>query len=313
MQCHKEGLLYCASGFAPWAVSHAAMPLPYFPSADVLRVYLSFCDSKTVSRISFIEVSAENPTKLLRINKTPVLDIGEDGAFDDNGVQPLSLVDLGDRLWLYYVGFQLGVKVPYTLFTGLAESTDGGLSFKRLSRVPILDRSDQELFVRTAPCVLKEDTWKLWYIAGDKWITHNDKKLPVYNLRYLESVDGRTWPSHGQVVMDLGTEDEHGFGRPWIWKEDGIYRMLYSIRTLSCGYHMGYAESKNGIHWQRQDNEVQLATSTQGWDSEMICFGAPVFIKNQAWLFYNGNGYGRTGLGLAKLTLPTSSKFALAS
>jgi len=43
-----------------------------------------------------------------------------------------------------------GVGVRYFLFTGLAESEDGGESFVRASRVPVLDRSDEELHVRSS-------------------------------------------------------------------------------------------------------------------------------------------------------------------
>lgn len=53
---------------------------------------------------------------------------------------------------------------------------------------------------------------------------------------------------------------------------------LYSIRTYSRGYYIGYAESIDETNWIRKDI----------WRESM-------------YLFYNGNGCGRTGFGYAIL------------
>ena len=64
----------------------------------------------------------------------------------------------------------------------------------------------------------------------------------------------------------------------------------------------GYAESSDGITWQRQDSRAGLPVSSEGWDSEMIAYGI-VFRHGEALqMLYNGNGYGRTGIGIATLS-----------
>src|SRR4051812_40697464 len=109
----KLGLVYAPDGSLPWAASHAFTPTSWMMDEDRIRVYVAFLDSDRVGRVGFVDVSALDPRKILRVSTEPVLDLGEPGTFDDNGVTPLCIVEHEGRLYLYYVGWQLGVKVRY--------------------------------------------------------------------------------------------------------------------------------------------------------------------------------------------------------
>lgn len=302
MQWKKQGVIYCANETHPWALSHAALPVPYKLDEETIRIYCAFRAQHNVSRVGYVDVKADDPKHVIRVSNTPALDVGRPGTFDDNGVIPVSVVPYGDQLYMYYGGFELGVKVPYFLFAGLAISRDGGNSFQRYQQVPILDRSDKELFFRTATCVLKEGAiWKVWYIAGSGWVEHNGKKLPHYIIKYAESADGINWPDEGTTCIEL-KEGEHGFGRPYVIRNaQGLYQMYYSIRTFSRLYHLGYAESLDGKRWIRKDKELGLEVSPEGPDSEMICYSAVWQHGDRTYLFYNGNNYGGTGICYAEL------------
>jgi predicted GH43/DUF377 family glycosyl hydrolase len=302
MYWNKLGLVYVANGEQSWTTSHAYIPTSMMLDEETIRVYVAFLDREKVGRVGYVDVSAKNPLEILKVSDKPVLDIGEIGTFDDNGVTPICILEHESKIYMYYVGWQIGVKVRYYLFTGLAISTDGGETFIRQARVPVLERSDRELFVRTAAHVHKDDDkWRIWYVAGDKWIDVNNKQVPTYNLRYLESKDGINWEKEGRVCLDLYPEAEYGFGRPFVIKENDLYQMWYSIRSVHKGYRLGYAESLDGTNWNRQDCRVGIDVSEQGWDSEMICFSCIQKTKYGSYMFYNGNNYGETGFGVAQL------------
>jgi sucrose-6-phosphate hydrolase SacC (GH32 family) len=231
-----------------------------------------------------------------------VLDIGAPGAFDENGILPTSIVPVGDELYMYYVGYQLGQKVRYYQFQGLAISRDGGDSFERYQRVPVIDRSDAELVNRTSAFVsLENGLFRMWYVGGSEWTQGKDKYLPVYNMRYLESRDGKTWGPEGRVCIDFASDDEHALGKPWVIQHGGLYKMWYSSRTRSKGYRLGYAESPDGVTWTRRDEAVGIDVSPTGWDSEMIAYAAVVPHRDRWYMFYNGNNCGQTGFGYAVL------------
>ena len=305
MRWHKRGHIYVPPGDVDWAQHYAFPPTPHRLSDAVLRLYVAFCDADTVGRVGYVDVKADAPDQILGVSPHPVLDIGAPGMFDENGVVPTCVVPVGDRLFMYYVGFQRGTKVRYFQFQGLAVSSDGGESFERVQRVPVLERSDAEPLNRTSAFVRRGgEGFQMWYVGGGEWTTVGEKPLPVYNLRYMESPDGVSWGREGRVCLDFADPDEHAFGRPWVWeREDGL-AMLYSVRTRSKDYRLGFARSADGIAWERRDQEVGIDVSVSGWDSEMIAYGSVVQNDGRTFLFYNGNERGRNGFGYAELEQP---------
>ena len=307
MKWQKKGLILGPNNEVDWQSKFVMLPTPIRINNDVLRIFIGFTGENNVGRIGYVDVDPNDPSKILNISKKPVLDIGKKGCFDDNGVVPISVLRNGDEIWLYYIGFQLGVQVPYYMFCGLAISKDNGETFERYSNTPIVDRVDEELYARCGVNVIydtKKKCYRMWYIGsyGEGWTMSQGKLKPLYIMKTMESPDGKNW-RYSQPIqcMEYASSDEHGFGRPFVWIEDGLYKMMYSIRTYSRGYYIGYADSEDGIHWNRKDSEAGIELSDKGWDDTNLSY--PFLFDNgeDTFMFYNGNGCGVTGFGYAKL------------
>lgn len=301
MGWQKLGRVYVAAGEHDWMRSHAYCPTSMLLDEERIRVFVAFLDGEKVGRVGYVDVSAENPLEVLEVSQRPVLDVGEPGCFDDSGVTPLSLCDADDGLRLYYAGWQLGVGVRYFLFLGLAVSSDGGASFERASRAPVLERSDAEPLIRTGAHVQHDGArWRMWYAGGDSWVPDGDKEVPSYPLRYLESEDGIEWGPSGEVCLEPQPGSEIGFARPGVLADAERLRMWFSIRPVGGrGYRLGYAESAEGRQWERLDDRAGIDVSEDGWDSEMIGLSCLQPTKYGTYLFYNGNNFGETGFGAA--------------
>lgn len=303
MKWEKRGLIYCPDGKSEWMRQFAMLPTPILVDG-VLRVYTGFCTSENVGRVGYLDLSPENPSEIIKISEKPVLDIGRKGCFDDNGVVPISIIRRKEGIFLYYIGFQLGVKVPYFMFCGLAVSTDGGNTFERYSESPVLDRQGDEVYARCGCNVIYDKgLYKMWYVGSAKegWTISQGKQKPLYIMKYTESADGVHWDKEPVQCMEYKNRDEHGFGRPFVWFEDGRYKMLYSIRTYSRGYYIGYAESGDGLRWNRMDDMAGIGLSENGWDSENLSYPCLFRFGEETYMFYNGNGCGKSGFGYARL------------
>ena len=298
----KLGRVYSAAGEAPWAMSHAYCPTPVLlDGGRRIRVLCAFLDSDRVGRCGWVDVDVRDPARVLAVSERPVLDVGRPGTFDEHGVTPLSVIRLPDGgLRLYYAGWQRALGVRYFLFTGAAESHDDGGSFARVSEAPVLDRSDGELHVRTGGLVLPDGRgWQMWYAGGTGWVGSGPEARPRYELRHVRSADGLDWPGAGTVCMEP-REDELGFGRPGILRRDDALSMWYGRRALSGAYELGFATSRDGLAWERHDDEAHLERGSAGsWDSEMVGLSSLLETPDGTYLFYNGNGYGATGFGVA--------------
>jgi hypothetical protein len=280
-------------------------PTPFLLTPEVIRVFITCLDEKGRGRPGFVDVAAADPTRVLGTSGDAIMDIGEPGSFDDNGLMLTSVLRLPTgALRMYYAGFEICTNIRYRILSGVATSVDGGLSFHRLGSAPVLERTDRERFFRCGPFVLHDEgVVKLWYIAGSEWTTLNGKSMPVYDLRYQESTDGLAWADAGTLSMALTGEDEHGFGRPWIVKKPGGgYRLFYSIRRRSFGaYRLGYAESQDGIQWERRDAEMGLDVDPDDIASEAIMYSAVIEVHGKTYCFYNGNNFGQAGFCVAEL------------
>jgi len=284
-----------------WMVTHAMDPTVDFVHGDIYRIYFCGRNKSNQSLIGYAELDIKNPYEIIKSPIKPVLGLGELGAFDDNGVTASWIVNHDDKKYLYYIGWKPRSTTRFSLMTGLAISDDGGESFKRFSRAPILNLTDNEPFsILTAPCVIKMGkVWKMWYVSCVDWVNPD---LPRYNIKYAESEDGISWNQDGIVCIDFLSEKETALARPCVLYEDKIYKMWFSFKDPAIGYRMGYAESLNGIHWERMDNNVGIEVSESGWDSEMIQYPYVFNHKGNKYMFYNGNGYGANGAGLAVLS-----------
>lgn len=301
MKWIKKGLIYGPNGNSSWMNNSSLQPTPILIEKERIRVYVGFRDKNGVSRIGFVDLDANDPQSVLNVSNEPVLDIGNPGTFDENGVVPSAIVKRGKNLYLYYAGYQLGQKVRFYVFGGLAISKDGGESFSRFSEVPIMDRTKNELLFRVIHSIMYSNgIWKVWYGGGSKFIQGKNKSLPIYDIRYIESEDGINFSSEGKVVISL-EGNEHRVGRPYVIKDDLIYKMFYGMGTESTVYRLGYAESSDGVKWVRMDDKVGIDVSDDGWDSQMIAYPSILKYNDKTYLFYNGNNYGFKGFGFAIL------------
>lgn len=303
MKWRKLGRVFVPDGSKKWMTSHAYLPTPVLID-NKFRIYIGFWDELGVKRIGFVDVSANDPTKILRVSEEPCLDVGEVGTFDSDGVGPSYVFLNKGVICLYYFGWQLLANhsmLPRYIFTGFAVSYNGGLSFERFQEVPVLDRVNSEKFIRSSCSIIKEkNNYCMWYTSSNSLINIHYHLVPSYTIYRAFSVNGIEW-CKGFQCLDFKCSDEFGLSRPWVIKENGLYKMFYSIRRIDEGYTLGYAESLNGSDWERKDHLVGIRKSMEGWDSEMICFPAIADYNGNRYIFYNGNDYGKTGFGVAIL------------
>ena len=296
----KRGLVFSPRGRVPWAVHSALQPTPVLLDEGTIRVFVGLRDEAGTSRVGFVDVDAADPSAVLGVSEEPVLDRGGEYTFDEHGVVPCAVVDRAGELYLYYAGYRRGTDPRFTVFGGLAVSRDRGRSFERVSRVPVLDRTDGELLFRVLHSILFEGgVWRVWYGAGSRFARGSDgKSLPVYDIRYMESPDGRTFPRHGRTCLTL-RGDEYRVGRPYVIRAGSAYQMYFCAGSERTGYRLAYAESPDGVAWDRRDEDLGLDVSPAGWDSEMMAYPAVVRAPGGTYLFYNGNKYGYDGFGYA--------------
>lgn len=303
----KKGLIYNVNGKFEWNKSHAQVPVADVLS-DRIRIYYATRNSLGKSNVSFIEVDRVNPRKILFENDHPIFQFGDIGTFDDSGIMPSSIITVNREKYLYYVGWTTRQTVPYHNAIGLAISKDGGKTFNKISKGPIITVNNIEpYFSGTSFVIFDNGIFKMWYLSCVRWEVYDQKPEPLYNIKYAESSDGINWQQTAKVAIELDN-DEGGLVSASVIKQNNLYKMWFGKRkkrdyrnNVSNTYRIGYAESFDGVNWTRKDAFSGINISPDGWDSEMISYPFVVINNNELMMFYNGNRFGKTGFGYAIL------------
>jgi predicted GH43/DUF377 family glycosyl hydrolase len=190
---------------------------------------------------------------------------------------------------------------------GVAESFDEGITWKRHSDDPIMPlgpAGSWDVEAACVPMVIRVNgLWRMWYTAS------SNRKENI-GIAYATSADGLKWEKHkGGYVLPVikGSKWETGvISRPFVMHSDGVYKMWYSMRGPA--YRIGFAESADGIQWERSAANPVLDVSPGGWDAQMVEY-PEIDIHNGVYrMWFCGNGFGTVGYseGVAETKLEVS-------
>jgi hypothetical protein len=231
------------------------------------------------------------------LSSEPLVAPGASGDFDESGAAMGCIVTEGTRRWLYYLGWQLAIDVPWQNTIGLAVADGDGLQFEKVFSAPVLGLSEVDPFSLSYPWIVREgDRWRMWYGSNLAWGAKQESMRHV--IKYAESKNGTDWRRNGEMCIPLAADGkEFAVARPCVVRDRDTYRMWYSRR--SPDYRIGYAESADGHAWVRHDALAGVEPSPGSWDGRMVEYACVFDAGGERYMLYNGDDYGRGGFGMA--------------
>ena len=122
MNWKKLKRVFCPDDNYDWMKTHASNPVPYIIDEEkgIVRIFFSCRNINNRSSVAFVDVDFNDDFKILRIADEPVLKAGDPGYFDDDGVSVSWVIPVNGKFYLYYLGWNLRVNVPWLNTIGLA-------------------------------------------------------------------------------------------------------------------------------------------------------------------------------------------------
>jgi hypothetical protein len=297
MKLHRHGLIFKIEDDHEWIQSHSTLPVAVHLKDDLFRVFINVRNEKNQSHGTYFDYDIVKNVVVKFPGNTPCLGPGESGLFDDCGIMLSSYVK--ELNFFYFMGWHLPKTVPFENQISYATVTSVDSPFLKTRKHPIFGRCEEEPLSFGYPWVIKvEGVFRMWYDTILDWKI-NSSESPQYILRSASSLDGINWNRDLKTGFEF-KEGENSIARPCVIFEDGLYKMWYSV-----GYHdkycLGYAESNDGIRWKRKDNEMIFSGEKRSWESEEQCYPCVFDHKGKRYMLYNGNQYGKTGIGLIEV------------
>jgi len=284
----------------PKLVSHAANPLPVHLEDNVYRVFFSGRDKRNRSSVGAVDIDLLE-FRVIREHHLPFFEHGPEGSFFADGVSIGNCYEVDGVRYMLFMGWQNPENGHWRGGIGRLIVTSE-LSLELESLWPFLGSDETDPISLSYPWVQssQENGFNMWYGSTHTWDAGNDEMLHV--IHHASSHDGHQWHRTGLAVpFELGRAQ--AFSRPTVVQnKEGDFEMWFSYRSGSgVKYRIGYATSVNGVNWKLDLDNAGIAVSNTGWDSEMIEYPFVFDHEGSRYMFYNGNGYGETGFGLAVL------------
>ena len=291
---------------------------------DEYWLYYAGADANDHRRVCLAIAPRDRPTVFRRLG--PLLDLGGDDDFDAHWMVCPRPYQVGDRWYMIYTGLPKGgwsKGLQSIRGLGMAVSDDG-LNWRKLGTEPSLSGDQFDQYPGNTSIggggpplrVVAPDGSALYrlYCSLPVGRPHADKRIDQEKLSLVcHSPDGVAWSDY-RIVMrrrcELARED-CAANYPVVWRDGELFRCLYcSIGTRWGAYSIAEAVSRDGYEWYRGeggDDNLSLApTEDDSWEGKMTCYPTLVREGRVMRVYYNGNGYGRSGVGTATAQLPAS-------
>nr|WHW29467.1 hypothetical protein [uncultured bacterium] len=298
----KLGLLYAPTGpdRHPKLASHAANPLPVHHQDDVYRIFYSGRDAFNRSSVGAVDIDIVS-RHVVTDHPMPFFVHGAPGQFFESGVSIGNCYEAGGVRYMLFMGWQTPSGGHWRGDVGrLIVHSD--LTLELDGDTPLMSASLVDPISLSYPWVRSNEDggFDMWYGSTATWDAGNGEML--HQLNHAVSADGHAWNRKGLAVpCELGVAQ--AFSRPTVaGGPDGSLDMWFSYRGApGKAYRIGHAMSKDGRKWELSLNEEELGVSAEGWDSEMTEYPFVFDHKGRRYMLYNGNGFGKSGFGLAVL------------
>lgn len=298
----KLGCLYrpADAGRHEKLLTHAANPLPVQIQGDLYRVFYSGRDRLNRSSVGAVDIDIVR-REIVRVHDTPFFAHGPEGSFFADGVSIGNCYEAEGIRYMLFMGWQNPADGHWRGDIGrLILKPD--LTLELAESEPLLGSDGADPLSLSYPWVLPnaEGYFDMWYGSTQSWDAGNGEMLHV--IQHASSSNGQEWKRKGLAVpFRLGLAQ--AFSRPTVVPAPtGGLEMWFSYRSgAGETYRIGYASSGDGQQWELELDKVSIGVSAAGWDAEMIEYPYVFDHAGLRYMLYNGNGYGRSGFGLAVL------------
>lgn len=202
-----------------------------------------------------------------------------------------SVIRWHGQYWNLYSGFD-----GKTWHTGVAASSDGGLTWTR--RQKVLSPEGWEgsyIAANGSALVMPDDSLAYWYQAG--------REAPAIGL--ARSSDGSAWRKEARPVLEPGPRgswDERGVADPYVIRRGEFLYLYYTGMDRAQRQRLGVARSRDGVDWQKSlDNPILDIGGHEEWDEGGL--GEPAVWSSHGayWMLYTGRAWDeKRRIGLAR-------------
>ncbi|MDH6028037.1 hypothetical protein [Vibrio splendidus] len=302
MKWNKLGNIYKANPVCENLLSHSANPLPILIGGDLYRVFFNGRNSENKSSLGYFDFNIET-LDVVNVCEKEVIKFGDDESYYSHGISiGNDYKDLDGNLYILFMAWQIRGSDHWRGDIGRIVVSSLDELYIEDTHNPFIGINDIDKMSLSYPWVYNDgEQYSMIYGSTVSWKEDNGEMLHVLN--FAESSNGHQWEQKGLAIpYELGKAQ--AFSRPTYVKINDKEHLWFSYRSgTGEKYRIGHSlKSESGL-WQLnvENPGIDVSQEKEAWDSEMICYPSILKHKHKTYMFYNGNGFGKSGIGLAVL------------
>lgn len=284
-------------GIGEWCSSHLSMPFCIAKNSNEFRVFFNSRDSDKRSHIGWVDfdLNSKNISKM-NFGSLPIVSPGIPGEFDEHGVSGSYYEIESGLLRIWNFGWRRSSGLAWTNAIGLVEKRNDKIDSISSNRL-IMQSNDFEKYGAAYPYLISKGSLRyMFYGAFDVY------GIPSLNETYSfiskRALIGSDLAISSRVNMINHLSGQSAQSRPCIIKDGEGYRAWISVKGE--GYVIRSAFSSDLSNWHWSEDEFGLEPSGLNGEISEVCYSHVVDVMNSRFMFYNGDGFGKTGIGIAK-------------
>ncbi|OLQ86141.1 hypothetical protein BIY22_12895 [Vibrio panuliri] len=306
MKWRKLGNIFdiSARDLGPYGISHCANPRAINLHGDIFRIF--YCSRDLDNRSSVFAIDFDiSSLSILHVYTEPFLTYGKQNSYFSDGISIGNFYEVNGIRYLTFMGWKNPENEHWFGQIGIAELTANyELNLMGDDTKPMIPLDNSDSISLSYPWVTKlpDDTYEMWYGSTKSWVAESNTEM-VHILKRRCSSDGFNWnETTDEVPFFEGIAQ--AFSSPCIYDFGKYKQMWFSYRSGSgTPYRIGSAISYGNSEWELSLNEMTISPSEveSDWDANMVEYPFVFEHKKMLYMLYNGDGYGKTGFGLAIL------------
>lgn len=276
-----------------WWKSHAAFPTVTGTDGNQAVVLVSTRNRAQRSSCAFMSIIlGDGDVTLIDYSRTPLLEPGDPGHFDCDGVNVTFASGPIDDVTVWYHGWMLLRDGGWINSIGTARG-DLKSGFIRTSPSPVFDRSPDD------PTSLG---YPFWYrVAGHNCLFYcsyeqfgNPTRGDTYSYRVRLADESLQARGNSLLCHEEGMMAQ---SRPSVVEYHGDYLMFVAVK--GSAYHIRCARSSDGLKWEWADSKWWLTPAGSENEINEVAYPYVFLHHDRLTMFYNGDSHGKTGFGVA--------------
>ena len=284
-------------------------PTPFLLPSGLLRVFGGVRDTSGRSVICWADLEPLT-LRLADFSRSPCFDTRESSDFDTDGAI------LGDVLYsegilrMIYVGFRKSKEVKFQAFTGIATSTDFGISWtKQVSPFFKFHPTTHLTDIFAVHSMTNSNNILEHFVAiGNGWETINEIRYPKYETYSLAGKSLETLELSSVPIISISKE-VYRLGRPrYFFSKSNQKEYLIATGGKRNGDYRPYTFTRIQNKWVNTGEPFVIEPGYLSGFMKQVCFPSVIEYDDRRITFFNGDEMGRAGCYAIQASIFQDSK-----